>query len=560
MLKNALAITVLAGFAVSASAQYQAGSFWPDYKGGPLRQASKLVDDGPATELDWTITTDQPANIGGISIGADGNLYFKSRTGDGSLPKVYKVDPSNGNILASSPGLAGDAGSYAGVALGTTHVWTTVSSTASGSRVSKIIKLNYADLSVAGEYTNAAFDTPGSSAGLRGAPIIGSIANQRGNVNLYLHMRGDTAGGSLSPSGLIHCVDSVTGQLDWSYDPLMGNTCFFGIFGPAWVSGGKMHMAYFGNQAVSSGVCVRDNADGTYTEVWFGGPDNFNWIGSGAMNGAGDTVFVTTFNDGDTPSMWAINANTGAQKWSVPGRRGTVHELNFFGRPAAFGNRVYACGGYGVITCFDDLGNTYNQPWVLRPAHVPNPNNPDQFNAATNTRDAWMTEADFFNSGEITAYTVAITDAGERYIYAMMQQQNQDPALGTDPLTAQLIVVRDDGNSATEILRTNLNNTLPPTRFGNGSPTVDAAGNLYAAGGSPSVTGGSPGKMYKFVLAGGPACPADTNNDGVLNFFDVQTFLAWFSAHDQRADFIDDDVFNFFDVQNFLAQFSAGCP
>ncbi|MCL4221682.1 MAG: hypothetical protein KJZ65_09990 [Phycisphaerales bacterium] len=68
------------------------------------------------------------------------------------------------------------------------------------------------------------------------------------------------------------------------------------------------------------------------------------------------------------------------------------------------------------------------------------------------------------------------------------------------------------------------------------------------------------GTQYVNLMAQAPSCPADTNNDGVLNFFDVQTFLAWFSAHDDRADFIDDNVFNFFDVQNFLAQFSAGCP
>lgn len=555
MLKKTFAIAALAGIAGTAFAQYDPGSFWPDYKGGPLRTGYKTVTDGPAMNLDWTATTDQPAAVGGISIGSDGNLYFKTRTGDGSLPKVYKVDPSNGTVLASSPGLAGDGGAYAGVALGTNYVWTSVSSTASGPRVSKIVKLNYADLSVAGEYTNSVFDD--SLQGLRGAPVIGSVANQRGNVNLYVHSRGD-AGVGVYPSGLIHAVDSVTGDVDWSYDPLMGNTTFFGLIGPAWVSGGKMHIAHFGNQAVSSGVCVRDNADGTYTEVWFGGPDNFNWLGTAATNGAGDTLFVTTFNDGDTPSMWAINAATGAQKWSVPGRRGTVHELNFFGRPAAVGNRVYACGGYGVITCFDDLGTSYSQPWVLRPAHVPNPSDPDQFNAATNTRDAWMTEADFFNSGEITAYNVVDTGGGERYIYAVMQQQNQDPNLGTDPLCAQFIVVRDDGTSATEILRTNLSSAMLPTRFGNSSPTPDPDGNVYVVGGSPSVTAGSPGKLYKFIPDS--PCRADTNGDTLLDFFDVQTFLGWFSAHDDRADFIDDNIFDFFDVQAFLGEFSAGCP
>ncbi len=47
---------------------------------------------------------------------------------------------------------------------------------------------------------------------------------------------------------------------------------------------------------------------------------------------------------------------------------------------------------------------------------------------------------------------------------------------------------------------------------------------------------------------------------GTLDFFDVQTFLAAFSAQDQSADLVDDNVWDFFDVQTFLAAFSAGCP
>lgn len=55
-------------------------------------------------------------------------------------------------------------------------------------------------------------------------------------------------------------------------------------------------------------------------------------------------------------------------------------------------------------------------------------------------------------------------------------------------------------------------------------------------------------------------CLADWNGDTVLDFFDVQEFLAAFSAMDPAADIIDDDTFDFFDVQAFLAAFSAGCP
>lgn len=55
-------------------------------------------------------------------------------------------------------------------------------------------------------------------------------------------------------------------------------------------------------------------------------------------------------------------------------------------------------------------------------------------------------------------------------------------------------------------------------------------------------------------------CRADVNDDGSLNFFDVQTFLGWFAAGDLRADFVADGNLNFFDVQTFLGEFAAGCP
>lgn len=55
-------------------------------------------------------------------------------------------------------------------------------------------------------------------------------------------------------------------------------------------------------------------------------------------------------------------------------------------------------------------------------------------------------------------------------------------------------------------------------------------------------------------------CRADSNRDGVLDFFDVQLFLARFAAHDPRADLNFDGQYNFPDVQQYLNLFSAGCP
>lgn len=55
-------------------------------------------------------------------------------------------------------------------------------------------------------------------------------------------------------------------------------------------------------------------------------------------------------------------------------------------------------------------------------------------------------------------------------------------------------------------------------------------------------------------------CQADVNGDGLLDFFDVSTFLAQFSAHNPAADLNGDGHFDFFDVSIFLNLFSSGCP
>jgi len=84
-------------------------------------------------------------------------------------------------------------------------------------------------------------------------------------------------------------------------------------------------------------------------------------------------------------------------------------------------------------------------------------------------------------------------------------------------------------------------------------PIVDSTGNTI---GTVTVVGTA------HIVASGsaPACAADLNSDGELNFFDVSAFLAAFSAQDPVADFNGDSAFNFFDVSAFLAAFSGGCP
>ena len=53
---------------------------------------------------------------------------------------------------------------------------------------------------------------------------------------------------------------------------------------------------------------------------------------------------------------------------------------------------------------------------------------------------------------------------------------------------------------------------------------------------------------------------ADSNRDGVLNFFDISLFLTAYSESRLAVDLNHDNQVNFFDVSAFLSAFSAGCP
>lgn len=86
----------------------------------------------------------------------------------------------------------------------------------------------------------------------------------------------------------------------------------------------------------------------------------------------------------------------------------------------------------------------------------------------------------------------------------------------------------------------------------------DGTGPALFVGGDFTTAGGTAvGRIARWACT--PACPPDLNDDGTLDFFDVQAFLGAFAAHDPLADFAADGNFDFFDVQAFLNLYSAGC-
>jgi hypothetical protein len=69
----------------------------------------------------------------------------------------------------------------------------------------------------------------------------------------------------------------------------------------------------------------------------------------------------------------------------------------------------------------------------------------------------------------------------------------------------------------------------------------------------------TPAEGFAYDPVDWPACPADLIEDCVLDFFDVQAFLAAFASGSTVADFNGDGLLDFFDVQAFLNSFASGC-
>ena len=86
------------------------------------------------------------------------------------------------------------------------------------------------------------------------------------------------------------------------------------------------------------------------------------------------------------------------------------------------------------------------------------------------------------------------------------------------------------------------------------------SGGFGVVTGAPGFEVETVGNLVLLTYVGGGGCVADYNGDGLVNFFDIQAFLAAFNLADPAADLNGDELFNFFDIQAFLDQYNAGCP
>ncbi|USN98662.1 MAG: carbohydrate binding domain-containing protein [Phycisphaeraceae bacterium] len=454
--------------------------------------------------------------------------------------QVFKLNGGTGEVMAQSPELLGSTRDYGGVAIGADAIWCTTSSpvdeNGDPNATSTVWKLDKDDLSIIGAFRNQAVFDDAFSQGLRGQPVLGN----QGNV--YVYERGD----GVNSGGEIHAINATTGAISWSYEPFLFLQTFFGTLGPVYEdSQGRSLITYFSRDTLLTGVQVRDNGNGTYTEMWFGGPDSFNWFGSGALAQDESAIFVTTFNDGDVPSLWAIDPDFGNVLDSVPGDRGLISERNHFGRPSLIASStdnttaVYCGGSFGKIHKYtwNPATGSLTETWVYHPVAL-DVDMDNQFDAGPLTPDAWATLEDFVLTGEFTVVSAVEANDPLRpgtYVYGGMQSQ-KDPNTpsgqnGADSQIGQYVILRDNGPNYDLIYRTDFDGTLPSTRYGSQSPTPLSDGSFIFAGGNASITGSANGKIYKIG-----ANSLDWTIDGSASFFDALDFLGLYDAGNTSVD------------------------
>ncbi|MCC6675576.1 MAG: hypothetical protein IT436_00405 [Phycisphaerales bacterium] len=97
-----------------------------------------------------------------------------------------------------------------------------------------------------------------------------------------------------------------------------------------------------------------------------------------------------------------------------------------------------------------------------------------------------------------------------------------------------------------------------PTVLGPSLTSIDSTGpcQLWTAG--RQLIGDS---VFNFAarVAPAPACPADLNGDGLVDFADYLVFLNLYESADPRADFTADGTIDFADYLEFLNRYDAGC-
>lgn len=242
-------------------------------------------------------------------------------------------------------------------------------------------------------------------------------------------------------------------------------------------------------------------------------PTGLGFFGSVAVRGNFAYAASYAFYGGQTSAnLIKLNATTGALIWSTPCNRTDATPI-----PLANGSILLSTGvdGFGStpsLQLFADLGASAMMIWDTALAAGP-------------------------SVGFWTHQPVAI-ESPHGYQVLVSAPPEGDP-LGPSPRTLRLDLTKlpSDPHFVIETLE------------GAGVAAIGSGGKLYGIG--PA------GILARVVPM--TSCPADFNDSGSVDFFDIIAYLSAYTAGDLDADVNGDGIVNFFDLQNFLGLYTVGC-
>lgn len=207
-----------------------------------------------------------------------------------------------------------------------------------------------------------------------------------------------------------------------------------------------------------------------------------------------------------------LNVNTGALLWSVPCNRTDTAPIPLANGTILLSSGINGFGSTPSLELFADLGSTAIFIW-------------DTYLAGGPAVGYW------------THQPIAI-ESPHGYQVLVSEPPEGDP-LGPASRTLRLDLSKLPNDPAFVI----------QTLEGAGISSIGSGGKMFGLG-----PGGLQARVVPMAY-----CPADFNDSGSVDFFDIMAYLAAYTAGDAEADVNGDGVVNFFDLQGFLGLYTVGC-
>ncbi|MCL4222709.1 MAG: PQQ-binding-like beta-propeller repeat protein [Phycisphaerales bacterium] len=242
-------------------------------------------------------------------------------------------------------------------------------------------------------------------------------------------------------------------------------------------------------------------------------PTGLGFFGTVAVRGNYAYAASYSFYGGQTSAnLVKLNVHTGSLVWSTPCNRTDAAPIPLANGTILLSGGISGFGSAPSLELFADLGGSAFLMW-------------DTMLSGGPSVGYWMHTPVAIESSHGYQVLVSTPPAGDPY--------------GPSSSTLRLDLSKLPSDPAFVL------QTLP----GSGVSALGGGGRMFGLGPAGLVARTVPMS----------ACPADFNDNGSVDFFDIIAYLEAFSAGATAADTNGDGIINFFDLQMFLGLYTAGC-